>query len=525
VDRILVTEQIADEGLAALRAGAQVDLYTKLDKAALLAMLPEYDALVVRSGTRVTAEVLQAGTKLRVVGRAGTGVDNIDVDAATRLGITVVNAPASNSVAVAELTIGLILSLARHIPQAHASLLADKWERSAFMGFEVRGKTLALIGLGRIGAEVARRARAMEMHVVAYDPVVSTERAAQLGVELATLDEALAAGDFISLHVPLVEATRNMINTARLQRMKRGAFVLNAARGGIVDEEALFAELENGHIGGAALDVFEREPPTGHPILSHPRVIGLPHLGASTLEAQALSGVDVAEGVLAALAGGTPRYAVNAPFIEPEEQGLLGPYVGLGRLLGSLCAGLVHDPIRHYEFEYRGELSEVMTVAPVRLALLQGLLAAATEERVTPVNAPILARDRGLRFQEYRTPEDRSYAGSVILRAITAEGPREFCGTFIHGQPHVVVADGYLVTFVPQGALLFAYNSDRPGMIGRVGTLLGAADVNISSMDVGRTGPRQSAMMVVRLDEPCPPDVLRQIEQVDGITKAYSLVL
>jgi D-3-phosphoglycerate dehydrogenase / 2-oxoglutarate reductase len=525
VDRILVTEQISAEGLAALQAGANVDLQTKLDKASLLAVLPEYDALVVRSGTKVTAEVLQAGTKLRVVGRAGTGVDNIDVDAATRLGITVVNAPASNSVAVAELTIGLILALARSIPQAHASLKSGKWERNAFMGFEVRGKTLALIGLGRIGAEVARRARAMEMRVVAYDPVVSTERAGQLGVELGTVEEALAAGDFVSLHVPLVEGTRNMINAARLAIMKPTSYLINAARGGIVDEAALLSALEQGRIAGAALDVFEREPPTESPLLGHPRLIGLPHLGASTLEAQALSGVDVAEGVLAALAGGTPRYAVNAPFVEPEEQGVLGPYVALGKKLGALCAGLVHAPVRQYEFEYHGELSELMTIAPIRLAMLQGLLAAACEERVTPVNAPILARDRGLRFQEFRTPDDQSYTSSVVLRAITADGPHEFCGTILHDEPHVVVADGYQVTFIPTGALLFTYHRDRPGMIGRVGTLLGEHDVNISSMDVGRLAPRGSSLMVLRLDDPVPPDVLSKIRGEPDITDAYTLVI
>jgi D-3-phosphoglycerate dehydrogenase len=525
VDRILVTEQISDEGLAALRAGADVDLRTDLDKAALLAVLPEYDALVVRSGTKVTAEVLQAGTRLRVVGRAGTGVDNIDVDAATRLGITVVNAPASNSVAVAELAIGLILGLARHIPQANASLAAGKWERNRFMGQEVRGKTLSLIGLGRIGAEVARRARAMEMTVVAYDPVVSTERAAQLGVELRSLEDALMAGDFLSLHVPLIESTRNMINTERLSLVKPTAFIINAARGGIIDEAALLAALNEGKLAGAALDVFDKEPPTGNPLVGHPKVIGLPHLGASTLEAQALSGVDVAEGVLAALAGDAPRYAVNAPFIAPEEQGVLGPYIRLAKKLGALCAGLVHDPVRSYEFEYRGELAEVMTVAPIRLALLQGLLTPACEERVTPVNAPILARDRGLRWQELRTAQDESYAGSVIIRAITAEGPREFQGTILHGEPHVVVADGYLVTFVPEGALLFTYHRDRPGMIGLVGTLLGAADVNISSMDVGRLAPRGRSLMVLRLDDPIPPSVLAKVAAEPDITKAQALVL
>jgi D-3-phosphoglycerate dehydrogenase len=271
--------------------------------------------------------------------------------------------------------------------------------------------------------------------------------------------------------------------------------------------------------------VFEREPPTSSPLFGHPRVITLPHLGASTLEAQALSGVDVAEGVLTALTGATPLYAVNAPYVAPEEQGIIGPYVALGRKLGALCAGLVHDPIRTYEFEYRGELADVATVAPVRLALLQGLLAGACEERVTPVNAPLLAKDRGLRYHEYRTSEDESYAASLILRAITADGPREFCGTILHRQPHVVVADGYLVTFIPEGPLLFTYHRDRPGMIGLVGMLLGSADVNVSSMDVGRLGPRQMAMMVLRLDDPVPTEVLKTINAEADIEAAYTLVL
>src|SRR5689334_2712227 len=279
MDRILVTETIAEEGLAALRAVAQVDVKTNLDKAGLLEALPHYDALIVRSATKVTAEVLQAGTKLRVVGRAGTGVDNIDVEAATQRGILVVNAPAANSVAAAELTIGFIMALARRLPRAHASLQSGKWERSAFLGFEVRGKTLGLVGLGRIGTEVARRARGLEMNVLAYDPVVSTDRAAQLGVTLATLDEVLAQSDFVSLHVPLIDATRNLINAERLAQMRPTAYLINAARGGIVDEAALADALERHVIGGAALDVFEQEPPVGSPLLGHANLIATPHLG------------------------------------------------------------------------------------------------------------------------------------------------------------------------------------------------------------------------------------------------------
>ncbi len=351
MDKILVTEQISDEGLDALRAGAEVDIRTDLDKAALLAVLPQYDGLVVRSGTRVTADVLAAGTKLRVVGRAGTGVDNIDVNAATARGIVVVNAPASNSVAVAELTLGYILALARNLPQAHSSLQSGKWERARYMGFEVRGKTLGLLGLGRIGAEVARRARAFEMDVIATDPVVSTDRAAQIGVSLVTLDELLGRSDFLSIHVPLTDSNRHLINAARLAQMKPTAYLINAARGGLVDEAALADALERKRLAGAALDVFEQEPPTNNPLLGHPNVLTTPHLGASTLEAQALAGYDVAEGVLAALGGGTPRYAVNAPFVAPEEWSVLAPYITLARRMGALCTGLVDEPVRQYTIE------------------------------------------------------------------------------------------------------------------------------------------------------------------------------
>src|SRR5215216_5293395 len=417
MDRILVTETIAEAGLAALRAAAQVDVRTDLDKAQLIEVLPTYDALIVRSATKVTAEVLAVAERLRVVGRAGTGVDNIDVEAATQRGILVVNAPAANSVAAAELTISFIMALARRLPQAHASLQGGKWERTKFMGFEVRGKTLGLVGLGRIGAEVARRARGLEMAVLSYDPVVSTDRAAQLGVALANLDDVLAQSDFVSLHVPLIDATRNMINAARLAQMKPTAYLLNAARGGIVDEAALVDALERKQIAGAALDVFAKEPPTESALLGHPGVITLPHLGASTVEAQALTGVDVAEGVLDALNGSTPRYAVNAPFVAPEEWNVLSPYIRLGRQLGLLCSALVKDPVRSYELEYRGELADVAT-APVRMALLQGLLEDACEQRVTPVNAPLLARERGLKYSERSSAEAENYAGLLVLRAV-----------------------------------------------------------------------------------------------------------
>lgn len=525
MDRILVTEKISAEGLAALQqGGASVDVKLDLDKDALLQTLPEYAALVVRSATKVTAEVIAAGSNLRVIGRAGSGVDNIDVNAATERGIVVVNAPASNNVAVAELTIGLMLALARQIPTAHLSVQAGKWERSKFMGWEVRQKTLGLVGLGRIGSEVARRARGMDMHVLAFDPVVSFDRAAQLGVEFVTMDDLLARSDIISIHVPLVDGTRNLFNAETIAKMKPGSYLINASRGGIVVEADLVAALDAGHLGGAALDVFAKEPPDNNPAVGHPRIITTPHLGASTSEAQAQTGTDVAEGVLAALAGDTPRYAVNAPFVAPEEWNVLQPYIELATKMGMLTQQLVEEPVRSYDFEYHGELATVET-QPVRLALLQGLLTGTSDQRVTPVNAPLIARDRGVRISERTDPDLEGYAGLVRVRAHTANGERVFCGTVLRGDPFIIEADGYRVSFIPQGSLLLTYHHDQPGIIGKVGMLLGAANINISGMYVGRLSPREQAMMVSTLDEPVPAAVLEEISQQDGIDKAVGVVL
>lgn len=524
MNRILVTEKIAAEGLAALKAAAEVDIRLGLDKTKLLEVLPAYDALVVRSATKVTAEVIAAGERLRVIGRAGTGVDNIDVDAATRRGIIVVNAPASNNVAVAELAIGLLMDLARQIPQAHSSVQAGKWERTKFAGWEVRGKTLGLVGFGRIGSEVARRARGLEMHVLTYDPVVSFERAAQLGVDIVTLDELLARSDVVSLHIPLLDSTRNLLDATRIAQMKRGAYLINASRGGIVDEEALLAALNDGQLGGAAFDVYNAEPPTGSKLIGHPKIITTPHIGASTEEAQTLTGTDVAEGVLTALGGGTPRYAVNAPFVAPEAWSVLEPYIRLGRQMGALCTHLIHEPARSYDIEYRGELASVDT-QPVRMAILQGLLSATVESRVTPVNAPLIAQERGLRITDLSDPDAESYTGLLVLRVKTAEDERIFSGSVIRDEPHILQADGYWVDFIPQGSLLFTYHRDRPGMIGRVGSILGNADVNISGMHVGRRAPRERAMMVLMLDEPVSDTALAQIQAEPDIDTAYCITL
>ncbi len=527
MDRILVTEKISPEGLEALRAGQDVEVDVKLDvsKEDLPKVLADYDALVVRSATKVTADVIEASQRLRVVGRAGSGVDNIDVDAATRRGITVVNAPASNSVAVAELTIGLMLAMVRHIPEAYISLREGKWERSKYMGWEVRGKTLGLVGLGRIGSEVARRARGFQMDIIAYDPVVSSDRANQLGVESVTLDELLERSDIVSIHVPKTGSTRNLLNKDSIARMKTGACIINASRGGIVNEDDLIAAIDSGQLAGAALDVYNQEPPPEDSKLPmHPKIITTPHLGASTSEAQVLVGTDVAEGVLVALAGGTPRYAVNAPFIAPEEWGVLQPYIGLARKLGTIIMQLIKGPIRDYEVEYCGELAGVDTL-PVRLALLQGLLTTTSEHRVTPINAPLIARDRGLRISERTSAEIENYASLLNVRVNTADSSHTFSGTVLRDEPHIVQADGFWVDFVPEDTLLFTYHLDRPGLIGHVGTMLGVADINISAMYVGRQAPREGAMMVLKIDEAVPEDVLQKILAETDIDRAYSVTI
>ncbi|GAC1649511.1 MAG: phosphoglycerate dehydrogenase [Herpetosiphon sp.] len=523
--RILVTEKIGDEGLALLRKTADVDVKLNLQPEQLKAILPTYDALVVRSQTKVTADVLAAGTNLKVVGRAGTGVDNIDQAAATERGILVVNAPASNSIAVAELTLGLILAIARQIPQAHMSLTSGKWERGKFMGIEVRGKTLGLVGMGRIGIEVARRARAFELTVLAYDPFISADRAVQLNVQPVSLEELLRQSDIVSLHVPLLDTTRNLLNAERLSEMKRGAWIINCARGGIIDEAALADALAAGQIGGAALDVWAKEPPTDERLLHQPTLIALPHLGASTEEAQTLTAVDVAEGVMDALENRTPRYAVNAPFVTPEEWKIVAPFVELGTLLAKLSTQLVTDPVSSYDLVFGGELAE-HTSEPIRLGVLVGLLAGTSESRITPVNAGLLARQRGITVGERKEPVAERYAALLELHVTTTNGSvHTFGGTVLNGVPHIVQVDGYWLDLEPSDAMLFTLHRDQPGLIGRVGMVLGKQDINISSMHVGRLAPRGQAMMVLTVDEPVPPDVLEEIEGLTGIQRAFSVLL
>ena len=515
--RVLVTDSIAPDGVAYLRQHATVDVRTALPPAELQAAIGDYDALVVRSETKVTREVIEAGGLLRVIGRAGVGVDNIDVDAATGRGVVVVNAPAGNTIAVAEHTLGLLLALARSIPQANAALRRGEWPRSRYMGSEVRNKVLGVVGLGRIGREVARRAQAFEMRVVAFDPYVGPDLARRLGVEMLDLPAVLRTADFVSIHTPSTAQTQGLLGAAELALLKPTAWIINCARGGIVDEKALQEALERRQLAGAALDVFAQEPPGDNPLLQLDNVIATPHLAASTREAQVNVALEAAEQVIAVLDGRPAAYAVNAPIMLPEALAVLEPYLGLCETLGLIATQLADGQLDSVEVTYSGEIAEHDTGA-LQATVIRGLLAPISEEPVNVVNAPVIARRRGLRVAERKTTAPGNYTNLVTVAIRTDRGERTVAGTVMNGEPHVVHVDGYWVDLIPRGGfILLSRHIDRPGIVGKVGTLLGEADVNISFMQVGRQRPRGEALMALMVDEPIPTEVLDRIRAVTDI--------
>jgi D-3-phosphoglycerate dehydrogenase / 2-oxoglutarate reductase len=518
--RILVTDPIAADGVAYLRRHGEVKAVSGLTPAALLDAVRGYEALIVRSETKVTRAVIEAGTELRVIGRAGVGVDNIDVEAATARGVIVVNAPAGNTIAVAEHTIGLLLAVARRIPQASAALRAGQWQRSRYMGEEVRNKTLGIVGLGRIGREVARRAQGLDMRVVAFDPYVGADHARRLGVELADLTGLLRTADFLSIHTPSTAQTQGLIGAAELSLLKRTAYVINCARGGIIDESALREALEQGKLAGAALDVFEKEPPGDNPLLQVETLVATPHLAASTQEAQVQVALEVAEQVVAALDNQPTLYAVNAPIVVPESMAVLEPYFRLCETLGQAVTQLAAEgQIDTVEITYSGEMAEHDTTA-LTATVIRGLLAPISEETVNLVNAPVIARSRGWRVSERKTSGPEEYTNLVTVALHSDRGERMVGGTIVNGEPHVVRIDGYTVDLVPRGDyVLLSRHVDRPGIVGTVGTLLGEADVNISSMQLGRQQPRGEALMALTVDEPIPTDVLERIRAVTGVAQ------
>ena len=523
--RIIVSDPIAREGIELLSRQAEVDVRTGLDKEELKRILPEYDGLIVRSETKVTEDIVDAGAKLQVIGRAGVGVDNIDLEAATHRGVAVVNAPTGNTIAAAEHTIALMLALARHVPQANASMRHGEWKRSFFIGTEVRGKTLGIIGLGKVGSEVARRAASFDMHLLGYDPYVSPEYAKRLGLNLTSLEELYQRSDFITVHVPMTDVTKSLIGEAEIAVMKPSVRLINVARGGIIDEEALLKALDKDSIAGVALDVFVKEPPGESPLVGHPRVITTPHLGGSTTEAQAEVAREVAEEVLAVLNGRPAKSTVNMPFLSPEVQKVVAPYLETSTVLGTLVSQLAKGQFSSLTIKYAGELASYSTPT-LRSAALVGFLGRVSEERVNLVNASVLAAQRGLRIMEEADTEAGAYHATITVEVSTDQGSVSLMGTRIQNETHIVQVNDYVLDVVPSSTyLLFIEHQDKPGMIGALGTLTGNHDINIAFMAVGRKAPRGKAMMVLGLDDPIPEEVLRQIRDIPNIDRVEVIVL
>ncbi len=524
--KVLVSDSLAQAGLELLEQapGLEVDYRPGCSPAELLEAIRDAEGLVIRSGTKVTADVLRAAEKLRVIGRAGIGVDNVDVNRATALGIVVVNTPEGNNVTTAEHAIALLVSLARHIPQATASMRAGSWEKNKFTGLELFNRTLGVVGLGNIGRIVAQRAQGLGMRVIAYDPHIHPEVGAKLDVELVPLDELLARADAITIHVPRTKETTGLLGRDAFRKARRGVLVVNAARGGIVDEVALLEALDSGQVGGAALDVFEKEPPPrDHPLVAHERVICTPHLGASTEQAQLNVAVAVAEQVRDFLLQRVVRNAVNFPSLSPEMLEEMRPYLVLGEKLGRFQGQLCPGAIEEIEIEYAGEVAE-LRVAPITIAVLKGLLEPVSE-RVNMVNAPHLAQERGIRVVESKASRPQDFASAITTR-VRGCVDRLIAGAVFHGrQPRIVRIDDFMLEAIPEGPTILIQNHDRPGVVGNVGRILGDASINISRMQLALVRERNEAAMLVNVDTLPPESVMEQLRNLPHMIAAQLVEL
>ncbi len=518
--KVLVSDPLSKEGIEILRSCAEVDVKTGLKPEELISIIGDYEALVVRSQTQVTAKVIEAGKKLQIIGRAGVGVDNIDVDEATRRGILVVNAPTGNTIAATEHTIALMLALARHIPQANASLKSGAWKRNDFMGIEVRNKTLGIIGLGNVGSEVARRAHGLDMRVIGHDPFVSADYARNIQVELVPMEQLLKESDFITLHIPLTASTKGLIGAKELALVKPTVRILNVARGGLIDEEALVKALHEKRVAGAAIDVFTKEPMTDSILFKEDNIIVTPHLGASTAEAQTLVAKDVAEQIVAVFKGQAARYAVNAPFISAETLSVLSPYIKAASIAGRLARQLVDGQTNSIQIKYDGEISEYDTNA-LKATVLGGFLEGISDDRVNLVNANIVAARRGLNVVERKEATCENYTSLITIEVTINTGVVTVATTVLRSETHIVRVNDYWIDITPtEGYFLFCDHLDRPGLIGAVGKITGDANVDISSMNVGRLKPRGQALMILALDEPLPKERQEQIRSIPGIYTA-----
>jgi len=500
--KILVSDPIAEEGVERLREAGEVEVATGLTPDQLMEKIADVDALVVRSETKVTADVLAVARRLRVVGRAGVGVDNIDIEAATRYGVLVLNAPTGNTIAAAEHTVAMMLAMARNIPRADASMHQGRWDRKSFMGTELRGKTLGLLGLGKIGFEVARIAsQGLQMRVIADDPLVTAEWAEKAGAELVDFETLVTQSDILSVHVPKNEKTAGIIGAAELARMKKGARLVNVARGGIIDEQALADAIHSGHIACAAIDVFTKEPaPADNPLLGVAEALLTPHLGASTTEAQDKVATDVADQIVHYLAGGGPRYAVNMPSLPAEEMARLKPYLVLAEKMGSLAAQLAGEKLSRVICNYAGELTQV-DPSFLTAEVLRGLFSHFVDTRVNAVNAKLVAKDHGVSVEERTTTRELDHTDAMMVEVI-GEGKLTLVGTQFEGQPRITRINDFRVDMDPAGLFLVVQHNDRPGVVAKVSGLLASNDINIAGIELGRDHPRGRAVMLIQVDDP-----------------------
>jgi D-3-phosphoglycerate dehydrogenase/(S)-sulfolactate dehydrogenase len=525
--RVLVSDDLSSEAVRILKdAGLEVDVKVGLKPDALEAIVGEYDGLAVRSATKVTAKLLEKAVRLKVIGRAGVGVDNVDLDAATRRGVVVMNTPGGSAVTVAELALAMILSLYRHVPAATASVKAGKWDKKRFQGREIAGKTLGVVGIGNIGSVLVERALAMRMRVVAYDPFITPEAAGKLGAELVDLDRLWREADVISLHVPLTDQTRNLVNAATLAKMKKGAILVNCARGGVVDEKALAEALASGQIGGAALDVFEKEPPAAdHPLFKQDAFVCTPHIGASTEEAQTAVAVAIAEQLVAYLRDGVVKNAVNAPGLPKEIMDQLAPYLPLAEKLGALAAQLAPQGPSEVAVEVSGELAAI-PMRPLAARALVGILRHFLETPVNEVNAPAIARERGIHVREARSAEPHDWASLVTVTVRGAAGETTVAGT-VYGkrEARIVRVGAFRVEAVPEGDVIVCENDDAPGVVGNLGTTLGAAGVNIARISLSRLEDRSGAFAFLNVDQAPTPEVLERVRRLPHVRTVKAIRL
>ncbi len=522
--KVLVSDSFSPEGLEQLKEQAEVDYRPEITPEELIKQVKLFEGLVVRSRSKVTAEVIEAGKKLKVIGRAGVGVDNIDVEKATEKGIIVVNAPHGNTISAAEHAVALLTSLARNVPQASSSIKRGEWERSKYTGVELNHKMLGVIGVGRIGSEVARRARALGMKIIAYDPYITRNHAEKLGIESVAFEDLLRQSDFITFHLPLNPSTYHLIGEKELAMLKPGVRIVNCARGGLIDEDALCTALQEGRVEGAALDVFEQEPPGSCRLIELDNVIATPHLGALTREAQANVALQVSEQVIRALKGEPIVSAVNAPVLLPETRASIGPFLPLARAMGSFYLQLFGGSVDEIELTYSGHLAS-MPLAPMTLSCLIGFLQHIVGDGVNWVNASYIAKNRGVAVRETSTTEAKNYSNLITMRARTGEEEHHISGTLLNGDMRIVRVDDYRIEIVPARYMLVTTHNDRPGVVGKIGTLLGNENVNIASMQLGRKEARGEAMMVLQVDEEMPAETLSKVKELDVITSANFVIM